>query len=52
MLVILAAPFVLLMGGPVLGYVVGAAAWIASAFAAVAIERYARARERPRRRSA
>ena len=26
--VILAAPFVVLMGGPMLGYVVGAVAWI------------------------
>ena len=27
-LVVLAAPFVVLMGGPVLGYMVAAAAWI------------------------
>jgi hypothetical protein len=40
-LVILAAPFVLLLGAPVLGYVVGAAAWILQRFAAVAIERRA-----------
>ena len=28
-LVVLAAPFVILLGGPVLGYVVGAGVWIA-----------------------
>jgi len=40
-LVVLAAPFVVLMGLPVLGYVVGAVAWILQRFAAVAIERRA-----------
>jgi hypothetical protein len=40
-LVILAAPFVVLLGAPVLGYVVGAVAWIVQRFAAVAIERRA-----------
>jgi hypothetical protein len=40
-LVILAAPFVVLLGAPVLGYVVGAVAWILQRFAAVAIERRA-----------
>jgi hypothetical protein len=43
-LVILAAPFVLLMGGPVLGYVVGAVAWIATRILGVLIERGARNR--------
>jgi len=40
--VVLAAPFVILMGGPVLGYVVGATAWIATRLLGVLIERYAR----------
>jgi len=40
--VILAAPFVLLMGGPVLGYVAGAVAWIATRVLGVVIERGAR----------
>ena len=40
-LVILAAPFVVLLGAPALGYVVGAVAWILQRFAAVAIERRA-----------
>ena len=39
--VVLAAPFVLLLGAPVLGYVVGAAAWIIQRVAAVTIERRA-----------
>ena len=38
-LLILATPFVILLGAPVLGYVVGAVAWIIQRFAAVAIER-------------
>jgi hypothetical protein len=42
LLVILAAPFVLLMGGPVLGYVAGAVAWIATRVLGVVIERNAR----------
>jgi hypothetical protein len=42
LLVILAAPFVLLMGGPVLGYVAGAVAWIATRVLGVVIERSAR----------
>jgi hypothetical protein len=42
LLVILAAPFVLLMGGPALGYLVGAVAWIATRVAGVIIERQAR----------
>lgn len=40
-LVILAAPFVVLLGAPVLGYAVGAIAWIIQRLAAVAIERRA-----------
>ena len=39
--VVLAAPFVVLLGAPVLGYAVAAAAWILQRIAAVAIERYA-----------
>jgi hypothetical protein len=39
--VLLAAPFVVLLGAPVLGYVVGAAAWIIQRVAAVTIERRA-----------
>jgi hypothetical protein len=42
LLVVLAAPFVLLMGGPVLGYAVGAIAWIATRIAGVIIERQAK----------
>jgi hypothetical protein len=42
LLVILAAPFVLLMGGPVLGYVAGAVAWITTRVLGVVIERQAR----------
>lgn len=42
LLVVLAAPFVLLMGGPVLGYAVGAIAWIATRIAGVVIERQAK----------
>jgi hypothetical protein len=45
LLVLLAAPFVILMGGPVLGYVVGAVAWIATRILGVAVERYARGRD-------
>jgi hypothetical protein len=39
--VLLAAPFVVLLGAPVLGYVVGAGAWIIQRAAAVTIERRA-----------
>ena len=42
LLVVLAAPFVLLIGGPVLGYAVGAIAWIATRLAGVIIERQAK----------
>ena len=44
LLVLLAAPFVILMGGPMLGYVVGAVAWIATRILGVLVERYARGR--------
>ena len=43
-LVLLAAPFVVLTELPVLGYVVGAAAWVLNRAAGVAVERYARRR--------
>ena len=43
-LVVLAAPFVVLAGLPVLGYVVGAAAWIINRVLGAAVERYARTR--------
>ena len=39
--VVLAAPFVVLLGAPVLGYAVGAAAWIIQRVVAVAVERRA-----------
>ena len=39
--VLLAAPFVILLGAPVLGYVVGAAVWIIQRVAAITIERRA-----------
>jgi hypothetical protein len=40
--VVLAAPFVLLMGGPLLGYLVGGGVWIATRIVGVALERQAR----------
>lgn len=40
-LVVLAAPFVIALGAPVLGFGVAAAAWIAQRFAAAAVERRA-----------
>jgi hypothetical protein len=40
-LLVLAAPFVVLLGAPVLGYAVAAVAWTAQRFAATAIERWA-----------
>jgi hypothetical protein len=43
-LVVMSAPFVVLLGGPVLGYVAGALAWIANRALGVGVERYARAR--------
>jgi hypothetical protein len=48
LVVVLAAPFVVLMGAPVLGYVAGATAWIVGRLAGVAIERWARAHKDPR----
>lgn len=44
LVVVLAAPFVLLMGAPVLGYAVGAVAWIATRVLGAVIERQARGR--------
>jgi hypothetical protein len=41
--VVLAAPFVVLLGAPVVGYAVGAGAWIAQRAAAVTLERRAAA---------
>jgi len=41
-IVVLAAPFVVLMGAPVLGYVAGAAAWIVNRVLGTAAERVAR----------
>ncbi len=40
-LVVLAAPFVILLGGPVLGYVVGAAVWIAQRVLEAVLDRTA-----------
>jgi hypothetical protein len=42
-LVILAAPFAILMGAPALGYAVGAAAWIVNRAIGAAVERKAKA---------
>src|SRR5918992_3694468 len=47
---VLAAPFIVLLGAPVLGYAVATAAWILQRFAASAIERFA-ARQEDYRRS-
>ena len=41
----LAAPFVVLMGAPMLGYVVGAGAWIFTRVLGDVVERYARTRD-------
>jgi hypothetical protein len=49
-ILIAAAPFVVLLGAPVLGYAVATAAWILQRLAAVSIERYA-ARQEDYRRS-
>jgi hypothetical protein len=46
--VVLAAPFVVLTGAPVLGYLVGAGAWILSRLAGALVERYAKSRQDPR----
>ena len=48
-LVVLVAPFVILTGLPVLGYAVGAAAWIANRAIGVLVERRARAQDDVRR---
>jgi hypothetical protein len=47
-LLVLAAPFVVLLGAPVLGYVVGAAAWILQRVGSVVIERKAAAADNVR----
>jgi hypothetical protein len=44
LLVILAAPFVVLMGGPLLGYLVGGGVWIVTRILGVLVERGARGR--------
>jgi hypothetical protein len=44
LIVVLAAPFVILMGGPLLGYLVGAGAWIVTRVVGVVVDRYARGR--------
>ncbi|HEX6026938.1 MAG TPA: hypothetical protein VFZ00_33380 [Solirubrobacter sp.] len=41
-IVVLAAPFVVLMGAPVLGYLVAGCTWIASRILGAVIERHAR----------
>jgi hypothetical protein len=48
LLVILAAPFVVLMGGPVLGYAVAGGTWIVTRIAFAWIERAVRASGNPR----
>jgi hypothetical protein len=48
-LVVLAAPFVLLTGLPVLGYVVGAVVWIAQRLVSTRLEARLRAQADPRR---
>jgi len=48
LLVILAAPFVLLMGGPVLGYTVAAVTWIVTRIGGVALESWAKGVDNPR----
>jgi hypothetical protein len=47
-LVVLAAPFVILMGGSVLGYAVAGATWIVSRFGATAIENAMKRSKNPR----
>jgi hypothetical protein len=44
LLVILAAPFVILMGGPLLGYLVGGGVWILTRILSAYIERAAKGR--------
>jgi hypothetical protein len=48
-LVVLAAPFVVLTGLPVLGYAVGAAVWIAQRFVSTRVDARLRAQADPRR---
>jgi hypothetical protein len=48
LVVVLAAPFVILTDAPVLGYAAGAAAWILTRVLGVALERFARRRNDPR----
>jgi hypothetical protein len=48
LIILLAAPFVLLMGAPVLGFVAGGAAWIVGRLIGVWVERWARANKDPR----
>jgi hypothetical protein len=47
-LVVAAAPFVLLMGAPVLGFTVGAVAWIVARVGASFVERRAAASDNPK----
>ena len=47
-LVVAVAPFVLLTGAPVLGYVVGAGAWIVTRLLAMLVERRAAASDNPK----
>jgi cytochrome bd-type quinol oxidase subunit 2 len=47
-LIVLAAPFVVLMGGSVLGYAVAGGVWIVMRFVAEAIERSARKSKSPK----
>jgi hypothetical protein len=44
-LIVLAAPFVVLLGAPTLGYVVGAGAWILTRVLGALVERHARTRD-------
>ncbi|HWK29893.1 MAG TPA: hypothetical protein VNS09_25215 [Solirubrobacter sp.] len=44
LVVVAAAPFVILMGGPLLGYVVGAVAWVGTRVLGLLVERAARGR--------
>jgi hypothetical protein len=48
LIVVLAAPFVILMGAPVLGYVAGGGAWILGRAIGVWVERWARSTKDPR----
>jgi hypothetical protein len=48
LLIVLAAPFVILTGAPLLGFLAGGLAWIATRVIGVAVERYARSRKDPR----